>query len=144
MTPSPPLPRPFARLSAREAAVLVGCTEADLQMRERDGELFSFRSNRQVGRLYVAFELMPPWAGSVMSRLLTAIEPADGAAAFTFFCTVSEYLGGLSVSELLVGCRSASWRLDEGAAQALEWRLEERVALALRAAESFKACEQGW
>jgi len=144
VTSSPSQPDPFALLSAREAAALVDCTEADLQMRERDGELFSFRIDRRDSPLYMAFELMPPWAGSVMSRLLAAIGPTDGASALMFFCGVSDYLGGLCVAEILVGRRSTSWRVDEGAAEVLEWPIEERVALALKAAENFKACTQGW
>lgn len=144
MTPAPSRQDPFALLSAREAAALADCTEADLRMRERDGELFSFRVDRQDSPLYMAFELMPPWGGSIMSQLLAAIGPTDGASALTFFCGVSDYLGGLCVAELLVGCRSTSWPVDEGAAEVLEWPLEERVALALKEAENFRARTQGW
>jgi len=144
VTTSPQQLDPFARLSASEAAALVGCTETDLRMRERDRELFSFRIDRRDSPLYTAFELMPPWAGAVMSRLLAAIGPTDGASALMFFCAVSDHLGGLCVAELLIGRRSASWRIEEGAAEVFEWPLEERVALALKEAENFKACTQGW
>jgi len=144
VTPSPSPQDPFALLSARDAAALVDCTEADLRMRERDGELFSFRIDRRDSPLYTAFELMPPCAGSVMRRLLAAVGPTDGASAFMFFHAVSDYLGGLCVAELLVGRRSTSWGVDEGAAEVLAWPLEDRIALALKAAEDFKAHTQGW
>jgi hypothetical protein len=132
-------------LPADKAAALCDCSPEELSRREHAGELFSFLvSSRGSQRMFVAFQFLDPYQGAVVSRLLEALGHPAGDEAYVFFCGLSEFLGGLSATEVLVG-RTARLRvLDEWACGALALTFSERFELALVAAKQFKDSQPDW
>ncbi|MBL8474002.1 MAG: hypothetical protein KF778_00270 [Rhodocyclaceae bacterium] len=96
---------PVAPLSAAElGAALGGLGDETVRQRERAGKLFSIlRSGRKRGREYPAFQAWPEVAGEALERALAALGGTGAAAAYGFFTSACDLLGGLTPIEALIG-----------------------------------------
>jgi hypothetical protein len=83
---------------------LGGLSDETVRQRERKGELVSvLRPGRKRGREYPVFQTGPGIAGSPLTQVLAARESASGTAAYGFFTSPSDLLGGLTPIEALTG-----------------------------------------
>lgn len=96
---------PVAALTAAElGAALGGLGDETVRQRERAGKLFSIlRPGRKRGREYPAFQAWPEVAGEALESTLVALGGAGGTAAYGFFTSPTDLLGGLTPIETLIG-----------------------------------------
>ena len=96
---------PAQPLSAVELGqALGGLSDETVRLRERAGELFSvLRPGRKRGREYPAFQAWQDIAGKPLAQVLAALGPASGTAAYGFFTSPTDLLGGLTPIEALTG-----------------------------------------
>lgn len=95
---------PARGLTATEMAKQLNVSDETVRNREQAGELFSFlRSGRKRGREYPVFQTYTGIAGEPLKRVLAALGCPDGAAAYAFFTSPLDSLGGLSPVEALIG-----------------------------------------
>lgn len=139
---------PVAPLSAAELGVLLGESEQSVRSRENSGELFSiWRASRNRGQEYPTFQAWPGVVGDSLTQILAALvplgqpHPVGGTAAYGFFTSPTDLLGGLSPLELLLGRVIGSRHVDRHAIQALQGDHPTRLELVIETARTIAASD---
>ncbi|MEZ2352136.1 hypothetical protein [Caballeronia sp. RCC_10] len=119
---------------------LGGIGDESVRQREKAGELFSvLRPGRKRGREYPAFQAWTGISGEPLKQVLDALERPEGAAAYAFFTSPSDLLGGLSPVEAMLGTMTSQRSLADDAAGFLSAPSAERLEAVLQAAKAYAA-----
>jgi len=111
-----------------------------VRLRERAGELFSvLRPGRKRGREYPAFQAWPGIAGKPLAQVLAALGPARGAAAYGFFTSPTDLLGGRTPIEELTGKLTIARDLEAEVQELLSAEAAERQRAVEDAAHAYAA-----
>lgn len=125
-------------LSAVEIGQALGVTDESVRRYEKKGKLFSIsRPARQRGREYPALQAWPGIVGQPLERVLEALD-AVGSAAFGFFTSPNQFLGGLTPVEAMQGRMTSSRELS-GGERLLVMAESDRLIAVVAAAEAFSA-----
>lgn len=132
---------PTESLSAAELGqALGGLTDETVRQRERAGELFSIlRPGRKRGREYPAFQAWQGIAGQPMSKVMSALGGASSTAAYGFFTSPTDLLGGVTPIEAMLGRLTTPRRIDPSARALLDASDEERLQAVIKAAQAHAA-----
>lgn len=132
---------PAKSLSAAELGkALGGLGDETVRQRERAGVLFSvLRPGRKRGREYPAFQAWPGVAGEPLERALAALGPVSGVAAYGFFTSPTDLLGGLTPIEALVGRLTARRVVDAETPSLLAAPASQRLDAVEKAAQAHAA-----
>jgi len=137
----PPLADPAQPLSAVELGqALGGLSDETVRQRERAGELFSvLRPGRKRGREYPAFQAWPAIAGKPLAQVLGALGQASGTAAYGFFTSPTDLLGGLTPIETLTGKLTNPRDLEPEVQELLSADAVERLKAVMGGAQAYAA-----
>jgi hypothetical protein len=135
---------PAQPMSAAELGqALGGLSDETVRQRVRGVEVFSvLRPGRKRGREYPAFQAWPGIAGAPLARMLSALGmPAAGlgTAAYGFFTSPTDLLGGLTPIEAMLGRLTATRQLEPETQALLAATPEERLEAVVKAAEAHAA-----
>ncbi len=132
---------PVKSLSAAELGeALGGLGDETVRQRERAGTLFSvLRPGRKRGREYPAFQAWPGVAGEPLELVLAALGPVSGVAAYGFFTSPTDLLGGLTPIEALVGRLTTLRDVDVETQLLLTAPASQRLEAVEKAARSHAA-----
>ncbi len=131
---------PSLPLSAGELGKALGnLSDETVRLRERSGELFSvLRPGRKRGREYPSFQSWAGIAGKPLTEVLKALGvPSAGSAAtaaYGFFTSPNDLLGGLTPVEALHGRQTSPRDLSADAKELLAAPEEVRRRAAVAAA----------
>jgi hypothetical protein len=129
--------------TAEELAAALGMSAESVRRRTHEGRLFAVLGpGRKRGREYPMFQAWPGVAGEPLEAVLKALNQPTGAQAYQFMTSPSDFLGGLTPIEVLVGDAPASAELAPGAREFLLQDDEARLrAVTEAAAHRAKARE---
>lgn len=132
---------PVQPLSAVELGrALGGLSDETVRQRERAGELFSIlRSGRKRGREYPAFQAWDGIAGQPLTQALAALGEVSSTAAYGFFTSATDLLGGLTPIEALLGRVTTARGLGRETQQLLAAPAAERLQAVIKAAAAQAA-----
>ena len=142
-TPTAATADPTEPLSASALGqALGGLSDETVRQRERAGELLSIlRPGRKRGREYPAFQAWPGIAGEPLARILAALGPASSTAAYGFFTSPTDLLGGLTPIEATLGGLTSPRRLDQETRDLLAADPQARLAAVVKAAQAYAASQ---
>jgi hypothetical protein len=132
---------PAQPLSAAELGqALGGLTDETVRQRERAGELFSImRPGRKRGREYPAFQAWPGISGQPLAKVMSALGGASGTAAYGFFTSPTDLLGGLTPIEAMSGRLTTRRGMEPSARELLKASDEERLQAVIKTAQAHAA-----
>jgi hypothetical protein len=132
---------PTQPLSAAELGqALGGLTDETVRQRERAGELFSImRPGRKRGREYPAFQAWPGVTGQPLAQVMSALGGASGTAAYGFFTSPTDLLGGLTPIEAMLGRLTTRRGIEPSARDLLNASAEERLQAVIKTAQAHAA-----
>lgn len=132
---------PAEPLSATELGqALGGLSDETVRQRERAGELFSIlRPGRKRGREYPAFQAWGGIAGQPLADVLAALGATSSTAAYGFFTSTTDLLGGLTPIEAMLGTLTNARSLDASTQALLTSSPAERLGAVVSAAEAQAA-----
>jgi hypothetical protein len=138
---SPPVADPSQPLSAAELGqALGGLSDETVRQRERAGELFSIlRPGRKRGREYPTFQAWTGISGQPLTQVLGALGTASSTAAYGFFTSTTDLLGGLTPIEALLGRPTTPRRLNAQTLDLLAAAPAQRLEAVVKAAEAQAA-----
>ena len=136
-----PSANPAQPLSATELGqALGGLSDETVRQRERAGELFSvLRPGRKRGREYPAFQAWQDIAGKPLAQVLAALGRASGTAAYGFFTSPTDLLGGLTPIETLTGKLTNPRELEPEVQELLSADAVERLKAVISGAQAYAA-----
>jgi hypothetical protein len=132
---------PSEPLSAAELGrTLGGLTDETVRQRERAGELFSImRPGRKRGREYPAFQAWQGITGQPLAQVMLALGGASGTAAYGFFTSPTDLLGGLTPIEAMLGSLTSRRAIEPSARDLLSASAEERLQAVIKTAQAHAA-----
>lgn len=132
---------PSKPLSAAELGrALGGLTDETVRQRERAGELFSImRPGRKRGREYPAFQAWQGITGQPLAQVMLALGGASGTAAYGFFTSPTDLLGGLTPIEAMLGRLTSRRAIEPSARDLLSASAEERLQAVIKTAQAHAA-----
>lgn len=132
---------PTQPLSAAELGqALGGLTDETVRQRERASELFSImRPGRKRGREYPAFQAWPGISGQPLAQVMSALGGASGTAAYGFFTSPTDLLGGLTPIEAMLGRLTTRRAIEPSARELLDASDEERLRAVIKTAQAHAA-----
>ena len=136
---SRPKSHPFEPLTAAALGRALDISDETVRRREINGELFSImRPARHRGREYPAFQAWEGIAGEPLALILKALQPENGAMAFSFFSAKTMDLEDCAPIEVLVGRQLVQRALPRGAKKLLRAPYRKRLAFVEGSAIAFR------
>jgi len=131
---------PGKLFTATEFGEHLGISDETVRRREQNGELFSIlKPARKRGREFPAFQTDEHIWGEPLKRTLAALgyTPSSGAAAYGFFTSQNDLLGGLTPIELLLGRLLPEREIEEEVRSLLFSSPSRRQKLVEETAEAY-------